>query len=161
MSRVSLRKVNKSDFYVFYKLLSDPKVMEFSEGILDWLGTESWFNKVRQQSENPSVFGINAVTLNATGEVIGYCSLLISQHTSEPEIGYRFCPEFWNHGLATEATGQLINLAFESGVKRITAQIDPNNDRSLGVAKKLGMTFSHNIKPTNYDYADEIWILDL
>lgn len=56
------------------------------------------------------------------------------------QIYWSLLPEFWSKGYATEATNILIKyLLQQEKVNKIKAYSHPNNDRSLKVAKKVGM----------------------
>lgn len=161
MSKVTLRKICEDDLGAFSKLLSDPQVMEFSEGFVATEYINTWFESIASQYASSDSFGTFAIVLAETHEVIGYCSLLCSQYTELPEIGYRIFPSFWGRGLATEAARLIVRHAFEKcGLSIVYAQVDPNNLRSIGVLRKLGMSFSHEIKPDGYDYVDQIWVLE-
>jgi RimJ/RimL family protein N-acetyltransferase len=61
------------------------------------------------------------------------------------EIVYEIFPSFKNMGLATEAASALIDYAFEHDAKGIKAHTTPNEDASIYVLRKLGMTYIRNI----------------
>ena len=161
MGKVALRKIDENDFKAFSELLSNVQVMEFSEGALSHIGIKVWFDAVIQQYAVGDGFGTFAIVLIENEQVIGYCSLLVSSYTQLPEIGYRILPAFWGKGLATEAAHLIVKYAFEQlRLSALFAQVDPHNLGSLGVVRKLGMQFSHEIQPDGYDYADQIWMLE-
>jgi RimJ/RimL family protein N-acetyltransferase len=55
------------------------------------------------------------------------------------EIGYWIRASRVGEGLATEVTAALTRVAFEvSGVDRVEIRVDPENERSLAVPRKLG-----------------------
>jgi RimJ/RimL family protein N-acetyltransferase len=59
---------------------------------------------------------------------------------TEIEIAYLFGKDYWGHGYATEAATAVRDWAFgELGFDRLIALIYPDNARSIGVARKLGM----------------------
>jgi RimJ/RimL family protein N-acetyltransferase len=58
----------------------------------------------------------------------------------EIEIAYLFGRDYWGHGYATEAATAVRDWALgELGVERLIALIYPDNVRSIGVARNLGM----------------------
>ncbi len=161
MNNVILRKIKEDDLETFSKLFSDELVMEYSEGIISPEHIPKWFAKVTSQYNANDGFGTFSIVLVESDSVIGYCSLLQTGYIALPEIGYRIFPNYWGKGLATEATRQIIKYAFEEmGLPAIYAQVDPNNHRSVCVLKKLNMSYSHEIKPDGYNYADQIWVLE-
>jgi RimJ/RimL family protein N-acetyltransferase len=55
------------------------------------------------------------------------------------EIGYWIRADATRRGLATEVTAVLTRVAFElCGVERVDVRVDPPNERSRGVPRKLG-----------------------
>jgi RimJ/RimL family protein N-acetyltransferase len=57
------------------------------------------------------------------------------------EIGYSLHPEFRGHGYAIEAVHAMFGWAAANhGVSRFRASISPDNDRSVNLVTKLGMT---------------------
>jgi RimJ/RimL family protein N-acetyltransferase len=61
--------------------------------------------------------------------------------TPRLEFGWRLIPSARGRGYATEAGRSLLALASESFCGEILAMIDPRNDPSKNVARKLGFTF--------------------
>lgn len=61
-----------------------------------------------------------------------------------PGIAYIVKKEYWKQGYAVEGAKASIDYLFnEKGVEEVIAQIKYDNESSLGVAKKLGMTFRY------------------
>lgn len=86
-----------------------------------------------------------ALTLGAwrrdSGDLAGDVILFFhSEEHAGGEIGWVFDPAHGGHGLATEAARLVLELAFtELGLHRVTAQLDPRNDRSAALCERLGM----------------------
>jgi RimJ/RimL family protein N-acetyltransferase len=63
------------------------------------------------------------------------------------EIGYWVRSDALRQGIATEITAVLARAAFEHcGVERVDVQIDPDNERSAGVPRKLGFTLEGTLR---------------
>jgi RimJ/RimL family protein N-acetyltransferase len=78
--------------------------------------------------------GIGLVSLNYAGE--GTAGL----DPGECEIGWWLEPDAWGRGLGSEGAAALRDEAFEVlEMPSIIARIQPANDASIGVARKLGM----------------------
>jgi len=87
-------------------------------------------------------FGLWAVQLRASGEVIGAAGLNHLADGPEIEVGYRFRREHWGNGYATEAAHASIHFGFgELRFERIVAVTLPTNRASRRVMEKCGMTF--------------------
>lgn len=77
-----------------------------------------------------------------THKYIGRVSLmsLIRSITQSAFVGYVLFNNYWGRGYAEEAVNGLIKLAFtKHNLHRVVAGIEPDNKRSLKLAKKLGM----------------------
>ena len=63
------------------------------------------------------------------------------------EIGYWVRSDALRRGIATEVTAVLTRVAFEvCGVERVDIQIDPENERSTGVPRKLGFVHEATLR---------------
>lgn len=73
--------------------------------------------------------------------VIGHMYLhLASAENLQGEIGWTLHPDFFGHGYATEASRALLDLTFDTmGLHRMRAELDPRNDASIALCRRLGM----------------------
>lgn len=101
-----------------------------------WTGSVARATRWRQL-EAP--FGGWAVEERVTGAVAGTV-LLSPYRDGEVEVGWHFHPDSWGRGLATEAARAVIAYGFSLGLPEIFAVVRPDNERSLAVCKRLGMT---------------------
>lgn len=63
----------------------------------------------------------------------------VALHGPEIEIGWRLPREAWGQGFATEAAARIVEHARSlASLREIIACIDPDNNRSIRVATKLG-----------------------
>jgi RimJ/RimL family protein N-acetyltransferase len=111
-----------------------------------WITEREWLLKVRlrQVRETPaSAPWLIRPILRTTHEPA--CIGLTNFHGPPDdrgfaEIGYELRPEFRGQGLAIEAVRAMFDwAAAEHGVTRFRAGIAPDNDRSMNLARKLGM----------------------
>ena len=89
-------------------------------------------------------FGHFAVIRKSDERLLGYTGLGIPRFLPEVlpavEIGYRFDPDAWGHGYATEASAASLDYGFETvGLERIIAIYHIENVRSGMVMERLGM----------------------
>ncbi len=64
----------------------------------------------------------------------------------EVEIGYAIMPAYWERGLATEVSREMVRLAFEVlKINELVAFTLPTNVRSRRVIEKVGGTFERDI----------------
>ena len=84
-------------------------------------------------------YGRLAVEVKETGRVIGFCGLKFLPEFSQPDIGYRFLPEFWGQGIATECgKAALEHGRSVLGLANIMAIAMVENIGSQRVLEKLG-----------------------
>lgn len=83
-----------------------------------------------------------AITLRDGGKMIGTCgftNINVTHHVGE--IGYVINPDYHKKGFAAEAAAAVIKFGFEElDLARIEARFIDENEASLKVTKKLGMT---------------------
>jgi RimJ/RimL family protein N-acetyltransferase len=78
---------------------------------------------------------------DAPTRVIGdiYFSLE-SAENSKAEIGWTFHPDFHGKGYASEAARAVLRMAFDDiHLHRVQADLDPRNDASIALCKRLGL----------------------
>jgi ribosomal-protein-alanine N-acetyltransferase len=88
--------------------------------------------------------GLWATIYKETGEFIGRCGLLpwTIDGQQEVEVAFALSKEYWGKGLATEVAQALVTYSFEHlQLSRLICLIDHNNQASIKVASKIGMSF--------------------
>ena len=86
-------------------------------------------------------FGLWAVELRSTGELLGRAGVWFPEGWPEIEAGWVIAPEHWGSGYATEAAREALRQAFATlGVTHVISLIHPENLASRRVAEKLGGT---------------------
>lgn len=140
--RLYLREINQGDFNSLCKILQDEDTMYAYEGAFSDDEVQEWLDKQisRYQKWN---FGLWAVILKETGEMIGQCGLTMQpwKGTEVLEIGYLFNRSFWHRGYATEAAEACKKYAFETlDADEVCSIIRDTNIASQNVAVRNGMT---------------------
>lgn len=88
--------------------------------------------------------GLWATIYKETNKFIGRCGLLpwTVDGTYEVEVAYTITKAFWGQGLGSEAAQAILNYGFDQlHLKRLICLIDPDNQVSIKVATKIGMSF--------------------
>jgi len=113
---------------------------------------------IDQQRTQPRTRFQLAVTLRATGELIGNCGIRRDSPTShEAEIGYELSPDQWGHGYASEAVAEIVRFGFdELGVHRITAWLVADNVASARVLEKNGFQLEGRLRDKE-QYKGRYW----
>jgi RimJ/RimL family protein N-acetyltransferase len=81
------------------------------------------------------------VTLAADATPIGMCGLIKRSMLPDVDLGYAFLPHFRGQGYAFEAAAAMLPHARALGLRRLMAIASPDNLASIGLLRKLGMTF--------------------
>ena len=111
--RLLLREMNMDDFDALYKVLSDSDIMQHYPYTFDEKRVSDWIERnMNRYRENG--FGLWAVCLKDTGEMIGDCGLTLQNIEGEmlPEIGYHIRADHQRKGYAKEAAAAVRDWAF-------------------------------------------------
>lgn len=139
--RLYLREMNQDDFPSLCRILQDDETMYAYEGAFSDAEVQEWLDRqiFRYQKWN---FGLWAVILKKTEEMIGQCGLTMQPWKDEEvlEIGYLFEQLYWHKGYATEAAKVCKEYAFEIlNADEVCSIIRDTNIASQQVAIRNGM----------------------
>ena len=102
--RLLLREMTEDDFPALYKVLADSDIMKHYPYVFDENKVKNW---ILRNIERYRVFGFGlwAVCLKETGEMIGDCGLTMQLINGQikPEIGYHIRADKQRNGFAQEA----------------------------------------------------------
>ena len=141
-NRLALRHIIEQDFKPLSELLSDPIAMEFAGGIKTEEEIHEWLSLVAKSYQTVE-FGPFAVIRKESRQFLGYCGLYIQKNVDgvdEIEILYGLIRRFWGQGFAIEAAQAILEYGKNNHeIKRFVSLVEPQNKRSIRVAKRLGM----------------------
>lgn len=138
-SRLTHRAFEPDDAAVFYRLNTHPDVMRYTCD--DRPASEAAARQaiVEYPDFREHGFGRWACILKATGQVIGFCGLKFLSEVDSVDVGYRFFPEYWGQGFATEACRASVTFGFqELNLPVILAFVKAENAASRRVVEKVG-----------------------
>ena len=143
--RLILRKITTEDADDFFQLDSNPDVMKYV-GMKPLTKKEETLkmieNLINQYEKNGTAR--LAVIEKSSNRLIGWCGIkLLTEEVNGfkniYELGYRFLPEFWGKGYATESALASLDLGFNQlNADKIYAYADVENQSSNHVLTKLG-----------------------
>lgn len=86
-----------------------------------------------------------SVHLKSNDAFTGWCGLKQRpERNNEIDLGYRFLPEYWGKGIATEAATACLHYAFYNlKLEKVHACAHINNTASWRILEKAGMQFTH------------------
>lgn len=140
--RLRLRELTEGDRAALAAILQDAETMVAYEGPFDDAEVDAWLARMIERYREDG-FGLWAVELRESGEVIGQCGLTRQRIDGADviEVGYLFRRAYWHRGYATEAAAACRDYAFDAlGAERVYAQVRDTNLASMNVAIRLGMT---------------------
>ncbi|MGP8290747.1 GNAT family N-acetyltransferase [Vreelandella zhanjiangensis] len=139
--RLTLKPLALNDSQSLLEIFSDPEVMRY------W-NTPSWstlqdaidFIDESSASIHRQEALVLGIYVKSTGELAGKCMLFgYDRESKRAEIGFGLSRVCWGKGYIGEAGEALIQYGFTSlGLRRIEAEIDPNNHSSAKALEKLG-----------------------
>ena len=111
--RLYLREMTEADYAALYAVLADRDIMRHYPYTFDEARVRGW---IARNMERYRVFGFGlwAVCLRETGEMIGDCGLTMQQigDMIKPEIGYHIRADMQRRGYAAEAAGAVRDWTF-------------------------------------------------
>jgi len=148
--RLVLRRLLPSDLDSLFALYSNKEIRQyFPEGTLTYEETKEeleWF--LNGHPEHPQL-GLWATIHKATNQFIGRCGLLpwTIEQRPEVEVAYLLDKAYWGQGLGSEAAQGILDYGFEQlQLSRLICLIDPKNQASINVARKIGMTLEKEME---------------
>ena len=141
--RLILRQFEISDAAAVLRLNSDSQVTKYTgdknrvttiEQAADVIKT------VWQHGYQQDGYARLAVIDRQSGQLIGFCGLKYLAEYQMADIGYRFLPQFWGKGLATEGAQAMMEYGFKVlKLDKIMAMAMTDNISSTKVLQKIGL----------------------
>jgi len=141
--RLFLREMTEDDFDALYQILADSDIMQHYPYIFDEARVRGWINR---NIERHRIFGFGlwAVCLKETGEVIGDCGLTMQMIGDQikPEIGYHIRRDQQRKGYAKEAAIAVRDWTFRNTpFNKIYSYMKYTNEPSAKTAMSYGCKF--------------------
>jgi len=149
--RLFLREMDTNDFDALYRVLGDTESMRHYPYTCDEARVRAWIER-NMDRYRVNGFGLWAVCLKESGEMIGDCGLTLQIINGNvlPEIGYHIRRDLQRRGYAKEAAKAVRDWAFRNAdYPALYSYCKYTNEPSIRTAESIGMHF-------NCDYPDEI-----
>ena len=135
---------SEADRAFFHRVNSDPIIMQFFPWQLGREEADEWFDEMVAHNARVG-FGWAVAEEQATGRPVGFTGLARTNGAkaagADVETGWRYIPEVWGKGYATEAASALLTHGFkELNLNRIVAFAVGANSASIAVMRRIGMT---------------------
>ena len=142
-SSLILREFTKDDFESVYEFNSNHDVHKYTgDEITNTLEkAREIIEKIWLKDYNTYGYGRWAVVYKPDNKIIGFAGLKYLPEINETDIGYRFLPQYWGLGIASEVSKEIIKYGFEQlSLERIIGIAMPENIGSWKVLEKMGLT---------------------
>ena len=137
--RLRLRPAGIRDVDEYVALSEDPEVTRFVDA-LDARAAEERL-RANEREWRDRGHGMFAVLDRRDGRFLGRAGLKYWPQFDETEVGWVLRRDVWGRGYASEAASAILDWGFAVvPATYFTAMIDPDNDRSIRVARRLGLT---------------------
>lgn len=140
--RLLLREMTQEDLPALCAILCDAEVMAAAyETPFTREEAQGWLDRHLKRYETLG-YGLWAVVLKDTGEMIGQCGLTLQHWEGEEvlEIGYLFQKAFWHKGYAAEAAAACKEYAFSVlRADMVCSMVRDTNLPARQVAQRNGM----------------------
>lgn len=137
--RFTLRPLRREDAAALLPTLGDEEqclylsrpMFESEEELWGWLGDPDWQGRtwIAEDADGPR-----------KGEIAGRFVAVPAHEPRVEDVGYITCIARQRSGVARECMAALIPHLFETGTRKLTAEVDARNTASIHLLEKLGFT---------------------
>lgn len=142
--RLLLRRFRRSDVQAVHAILGDPRVVATLLDIshpFTRADAATWIQLQKAAWTLGERFSF-ALVLKANNRLIGAVDVEIQAEHNRGELAYWLEVDCWGHGLAAEASAQLLRYGFDKlGLHRLYAQCLCTNRASARVMEKIGLLY--------------------
>ncbi len=146
--RLVLRRVTLGDAGLMLAIWNDPAFVRHvgDRGIRTVADAQAALKDGAFKLYEDYGFGPYVISLKKNGSQVGICGLFRRENLEDPDIGFAVLPDFCGIGFASEAAEAVVAHARDDlGIKCLTAIVSPENSASIGLIKKIGLTFDRGI----------------
>ena len=147
--RLVLRRLSIEDAQFILELLNEPAWLRFigDKGVHTLDEARGYITGGAVDSYARRGFGLYHTSRKSDEVSVGICGLIKRPGLEDVDIGFAFLERFWGNGYATEACLAVIDHARRDiGLTRLVAITDPDNEASIRVLGRLGLTFRERIR---------------
>jgi RimJ/RimL family protein N-acetyltransferase len=165
--RLLLRRWHDDDLALMADINADPRVMRWIDdgSVRDLDHTAEAIEQWEEEWDDEG-FGLFAVELLASGELVGFAGLFVPDFLPEVlpavAVGWRLGSQFWGQGYASEAAHAVLEFALQDrGLDRVISINRVGDDGSENVIRKLGMVPERETAHPVYGYPLHVHTIDL
>lgn len=150
-ARLLLRRFESSDLDALASVFAKPEVWQYPYGRAFSREETAGFLKIQMREWEECGFGCWIAIEKSTQRVIGYVGISVPHFLPEilpaVEVGWRFDPDVWGRGYATEGAAAALDEAFTTlGLATVCSAPQSINPPSSRVCDRLGMRLERVVK---------------
>jgi RimJ/RimL family protein N-acetyltransferase len=153
-ARLVLRELTPDDIEFLAEMLADPEVMRYWPATLSRAEAATWIENQQKRYARDGC-GYWLAIRRDTGDPVGQAGVLMLDWSGEPRpaLGYMIHRPFWRTGYATEAARACCEFVWNAlRQKTVYTLIRPENEPSMAVALRLGMTAGEHIEYYGFEH---------
>lgn len=145
--RCVLRETTEDDIDAFYEIYREPSITKYTENLFSKREQEvEYVRDYRMYVYEFYDFGIWTVLKKETGEIIGRAGLSYREGFELPELGFVIGVPWQRQGFAYEVCQAVMDYGREIlGFESFQALVEPGNDVSLRLCRKLGFDLDKDV----------------
>ncbi|MET8586333.1 GNAT family N-acetyltransferase [Streptomyces collinus] len=165
--RLLLRTWHDDDLVPMADIHADPRVMRWiGDGSVRDLELTAEDIERWEEEWDEEGFGLFAVELLASGELIGFAGLSVPEWLPEVmpavAVSWRIGSQFWGQGYASEAAHATLEFALQDrGLDRVISINRVGDNASENVIRKLGMVLERETAHPAHGYPLRVHAIDL
>lgn len=152
--RLELRELAVDDAEFILDLVNQPSFLANigDKGVRTLADAKQFILDGPWRRGQPPGHGQFLVKLKADGAEIGVCGLLYRERIDITDVGGAFLPGYQRKGFGLEAASGVIEYGYTTlGVAKIVALTSKENQASIALVGRLGMSFERTVKMTDDD----------
>ncbi|MFI1800912.1 GNAT family N-acetyltransferase [Streptomyces sp. NPDC020379] len=165
--RLLLRRWHDGDLAPMADINADPRVMRWvDDGAVRGLDETAEDIERWEEEWDDEGFGLFAVELLGSGELIGFTGLSVPEFLPEAAhevaISWRIGSQFWGQGYGAEAAQATLEFALQDrNLDRVISISRLGDEASANVIRKLGMEPERETTHPEYGHALSVHAIDL
>jgi RimJ/RimL family protein N-acetyltransferase len=147
--RLTLTRLSYDDCDFIVELLNEPEFRRFigDKEVRSRDDAREYLRKGPIGSYECHGYGMFLVRNKSDNAPMGMCGLVKREAFDTPDIGFAFLRRYWAKGYAVEAAIAVLEYGKNIlQLPRIIAIVDPDNEASIRLVEKLGMTFASMVR---------------
>lgn len=146
--RLKLRRFTLEDAPFVVELLNTPLWLKFigDRNVKTLEDAVEYLQKGILKNYETLGYGFYLVEEKASNQKIGMCGFVNREELPAPDLGFAFLPDYISRGFGSEIAAATLNFGKNDlQLEKISAIVNPENQASNALLKKLGFIFQNKI----------------